>query len=71
MLLWFALFTLLFLLSQGLWLWTDELLLGPLNYPIWVFFFLALQIALACLLIAFSLSYWETNSTRPDDHTRE
>ena len=69
--LWFALFMSLFLLSQGYWSWADELILGPANYPIWIFFFLGLQITLAILLIAFALTYWDTSIDQVDDHERE
>lgn len=68
-LLWFTLFMSLFLFSQGYWLWVDELVLGPLNFPFWIFVFLGLQIVLALLLIAFSLTQWE-DVTQSDDHTR-
>lgn len=70
-LLWLALFTLLFLLSQVYWLWADDPALGPWNFPIWIFFFLGLQIALALLLIVFSLTHWEPDVKQSDDQKRE
>lgn len=69
--LWFALFMLLFLLSQSFWSWADELVLGPANFPVWIFYFLGLQIALAILLMVFAFTHWDTSVDHTDDNKRE
>lgn len=62
--LWFGVFTALFLLSQDYWSWDEELILGAANYPTWLFYFIALQFILAILLALFTLIYWGKSSAK-------
>ncbi len=55
---WTLLFVALFLLSLDFWSWSDQPAGGPLGLPWWVFYFAALQIALAVSLYFFGKFYW-------------
>jgi hypothetical protein len=50
---WPAVFGLLFLLSQDLWFWGEDIRLGPGNFPLRIYYFVLLQLALAALLALF------------------
>ena len=50
---WTLAFGLLFMLSQDLWFWADDTVLGPGNFPLRIYYFLLLQLALAALLALF------------------
>jgi uncharacterized membrane protein len=69
--LWFGVFTALFLLSQDYWSWDEELILGLANYPTWLFYFIALQVILAILLAMFTLIHWGKTSTKGKNQDHE
>ena len=65
--LWAGIFTLVLVLSQDAWLfWDADVLLGPWNLPLRVYYFLGLQFLLAVLLAAFFASLSRREAKHPD-----
>lgn len=55
---WFALFAGLFLLSQDFIFWNDNPPLSIGGFPLWMYGFVLLQIALVAAVYWFSKEYW-------------
>ena len=58
---WFFCFTLLFLLCLDFWAWEEEIIIGLGSLPVWIFYFIGLQIALAIALGIFTQKFWTTD----------
>lgn len=58
---WFFCFTLLFLLSLDFWAWEKEIVIGLWHLPVWIFYFVGLQIALAIAILIFTQKFWTTD----------
>jgi len=66
--LWAGIFAIVFLLSQDHWfLWGDQVRLGPLNFPLRIYYFVFLQFLLAALLGIFLTRWWDR---KPNDSDR-
>ena len=57
---WFFCFTLLFLLSLDFWAWEQDIEIGLWNLPVWIFYFVGLQISLAIALVVFTQKFWKS-----------
>lgn len=57
---WYFCFTLIFLLSLDLWSWHQQIELTWLQLPFWVFYFVALQLLLALVMLVFAQKFWKT-----------
>lgn len=55
---WAMPFAVLFLLSLDYWAWGRATRLGPFNLPTWIYYFGALQLALAGCLFWFGRTFW-------------
>ena len=65
---WAGIFSLLFMLSQDHWFpWHDPVQLGPLNFPLRIYYFVFLQFLLAVLLGVFLAG---RSKREPDDPDR-
>ena len=60
--LWLFCFTVLFFLALDFWSWSEQITLSWLNFPVWVFYFIGLQIVLAIALLIFVLKFWRSTS---------
>ncbi len=58
---WFFCFTILFLLSLDFWAWEEDIAIGLWNLPVWIFYFVGLQISLTIALLIFTQKFWTTN----------
>lgn len=58
---WFFCFTVLFLLSLDFWAWEQDVAIGLWNLPVWIFYFVGLQISLALALLVFTQKFWKTH----------
>ncbi len=58
---WFFCFTLLFLLSLDFWAWEQDVAIGLWNLPVWIFYFVGLQISLALALLVFTQKFWNNH----------
>lgn len=58
---WFFCFTLLFLLSLDFWAWEQDVAIGLWNLPVWIFYFVGLQISLALALLVFTQKFWKNH----------
>ncbi len=58
---WFFCFTLLFLLSLDFWAWEQDVAIGLWNLPVWIFYFVGLQISLALALLIFTQKFWKND----------
>ncbi len=61
---WYFCFTVIFLLSLDFWSWKQTISFSILHLPTWVFYFIALQIILACAILIFSQTFWKTESKK-------
>ena len=57
---WFFCFTVLFLLSLDFWTWEQDIAIGLWNLPVWIFYFVGLQIFLAIALWVFTQKFWKS-----------
>ena len=57
---WFFCFTLLFLLSLDFWAWEQDIAIGLWNLPVWIFYFVGLQISLAIAFWVFTQKFWKS-----------
>lgn len=57
--LWFALFSVIFILSMDFWSWNDEITFNLFHLPSWVFYLMFLQILLAAGILIFSIKHWD------------
>ena len=60
--LWLFCFTILFFLALDFWSWSRPITLSWLNFPVWVLYFMGLQIVLAIALVIFVLTFWRSSS---------
>ena len=60
--LWSAGFGVLFVLSLDYWWWEGPVRFGPFGLPLWIYYFILLQFALAIAIWRFSLRHWTTSS---------
>ena len=58
---WFFCFTVLFLLSLDFWAWEQDVAIGLWNLPVWIFYFVGLQISLALALLIFTQKFWKND----------
>ena len=66
-LLWTSLFVVLTILSLDYWWWGAATRLGPTGLPIWIFYFVLLQLVLAACVYFFSKHYWDKAAQADDD----
>ena len=57
---WYFCFTLIFLLSLDFWSWEQKTNLVWLQLPIWVFYFVGLQLLLTVAMLVFVRKFWKT-----------
>ncbi len=62
--LWFLLFTIIFLLSLDYWTWDSPLQFTLFNFPQWLHYFIVLQLIFAAAIILFIKYYWTHNNPR-------
>ena len=55
---WFFCFTVIFLLALDFWSWERDIALGLGNLPVWLFYFIGLQITLAIAIWVFTQKFW-------------
>lgn len=58
---WYLCFTLIFLLSLDFWSWKQETNLIWLQLPLWVFYFVGLQLLLTVAMLLFAQKFWKTS----------
>ncbi|NES03660.1 MAG: hypothetical protein F6K22_12890 [Okeania sp. SIO2F4] len=59
---WCFCFTIIFLLSLDFWSWKQTISFSFLHLPPWVFYFIGLQIILACAILIFSQTFWKSET---------
>ena len=66
---WAFLFVVLTVLSLDYWWWGAATTLGVMGLPVWVFYFVLLQFALAAGVYFFSKHYWDEDEDDGGDTT--
>lgn len=64
---WAAVFLALFVLSLDFWWWDGPIRFGPLHLPRWIYYFVALQLALAGAMHLFGRTHWSDDDRRRGD----
>jgi len=59
-LLWFIIFTFLFLLSQDFWAWDHEIFLGIFGLPAWLYWFFGIHLLLVLFIYLFTRYFWKS-----------
>lgn len=66
---WAAGFGLLFVLSLDYWWWDGPVRFGPFGLPLWIYYFVFLQLVLAIAIWRFSRKHWSSSDL--EEVTRE
>ena len=59
-LIWFILFTILFMLSQDFWFWDLPVNLGILGLPTWLYWFFGIHLLLILVIYLFTRHFWKS-----------